>query len=182
MQFSFKNGLGRIRPQANMSAELCITFLLFMIFLVSLGGIQPVSAAGKDPASLSLQVSPATVAAGGTVQISTDVVANRLVNIGMLIYRLSGPGNEVHYLEPIIIRDFGPGSSHHLDTDYQVGNSIGDWDVEAYLCIGQCAIKGENPPKNAAVNVSQAFTIVTESAPPPPPPLPPGPGPLQFPR
>ena len=183
MQFSFKNVPGRFNPQTKKSAELCITALLFMIFLGYLGSIQPVFAAGqgKDPASISLQVSPATVAAGGTVQISTDVVANRLIKIGMLIYRLTGPGDEVHYLEPIIIRDFGPGSSHHMDTDYQVGNNTGDWNVETYLCIGQCTIKGKNPPQNAAVDASQGFTVETESAPPPPPPLPPGPGPLQFP-
>ena len=178
MKASVKNR--PVRPSSQ--ADLCGFFLIILLLCVPLSNIQPASAAGQDPATLSLQVAPPSVSAGETVKINADVTANRLIKVAMLIYRLTTPGGEVHYLEPIILRDFGPGSSHHIESDYPVGgnSSLGNWDVTAYLCIGQCAIKGEAPPRNAAVTATGGFTIVNEPAPPPPPP--PGPGPLSFPQ
>jgi len=178
MNISVNNDPQGICPQTGRIKGYCLVFFLLVNVLLPLTTVQPVSAAENDAAKLSIQVIPASVTTGGTVSISADVVANRLIKVGMYIYRLTGPGGSVHYLEPIIIRDFERGSSHHMDTDYKVGSSPGDWNVEAYLCIGQCAIKGEAPPRNAAVTATGAFTVVNE--PPPPPPLPPGPGPLQF--
>lgn len=101
------------------------------------------------------------------VNISSDISTNRKIKIGMLIYRLTGPGGGVHYLEPTIIRDFESGNSYHTDTDYQPPNDQGAWGVEAYLCIGQCNIKGDAPPKNIAVSATGGFTVSAESEEPP---------------
>lgn len=164
---------------AGVTGKLYYTALLLLSCL-SLAAIQPVCAAGQQPASLALQISPSSEVAGGTVRISTDVTANRFIKIGMLIYRisLSETDGQAHYLQPIIIRDFKMGSTQHTDTDYSVGNVTGDWKVSAYLCIGKCEVRGETPARNAAVTATGTFTVLNNSSPAPLP----GSSPLQFPQ
>lgn len=177
MKISFNNNPGRVCSKAGLSGKFYYAALLFLS-CVSMAIIPPVYAAGREPANLALQVTPATIAAGGTVLISTSVTTNRFIKIGMLIYRLSGPNGEVHYLQPTIIRDFQKESTHQLDTHYDVGTVQGNWSVSGYLCIGKCEVKGEDPPRNAAVTVTGSFTVLNNSS----PPLSPGSGPLSFPQ
>ena len=162
MKNTIKRGLEENCLNNGILGKFYYIFVMFSAFLVAAGFVGPASAERPDAADLTLQVSPSSVEVGNNVQISADVVANQPVKVGTLIYRLVGPDGDVNYLEPIIIHDFKKGDSHHTDMDYQAGNNTGDWNVEAYLCIGQCAIKGENPPRNAAATTSASFTV-TES-------------------
>lgn len=156
-------------------------FVTLSAFLVTAGYINPVSAERREAAELSLLVTPPEVAVNGNVDISTDITAESPINVGMLIYRLVGEDGKAKYLTPIIIHDFKPGDSRKTEKmSYTVGSEPGNLNIEAYLCIGQCAIKGENLPRNAAAAASVSLKVIesTGGTGPLQQPL----GPLQFPQ
>ena len=143
--------------------KFCYIFVMVSAFLAPLSYIQTACAdrpdAAKGAAELSLEVSPSQVAPAGQITITSHVKAIQPIKVGMLLYRLVGPGGDINYLEPVIIRDFNKGDSKDTDTDYQVGNGTGNWTVEGYLCIGKCEFKGKNPPRNTAVSTTGGFEV-----------------------
>ena len=176
MNIRYKHGIkSSIRVHGLAEKLCCMVLAVGFVMLISVN--QPVLAQGKAAADLSLGIVPDTVTAGSTVQINSNINANKQIKVGMLLYRLISPASKVYYLEPIILRDFESGNSYNTSTDYQVADNEGSWVVEAYLCIGQCNVKGDEPPRNHSVQATAGFRVTGAE----PQPLP-GPGPLGFPR